>query len=137
QHMWATTCARPSSQLSPAELTACDEIDAQLRFYDPAKAAGVTWASEPNTLKNSATVSALIQSSCSGMRLHMQSHLPTPRVPALIMYGDFDPIPRASFEYLHQQIPGSQLVQIPHSGHFSFIEQPEAFIAAVRTFLLN
>jgi 3-oxoadipate enol-lactonase len=33
------------------------------------------------------------------------------------------------------QIPGAQLVVIQHAGHLSNLEQPEAFLQAVRGFL--
>ena len=137
QQARATTCAAPSSQLSPAQVADCNRIDALLRFYDPAKAAAVAWAMEPNTLKNADTVSSLINNNFSRVRSDMIAQLPALRVPTLIIHGDFDPIPLASAEYLQQRIPGSQLVVIAHSGHFSFIEQPEQFVAAVRAFLAH
>lgn len=135
QHELTTTCTYPSAELSPKAIDECNQIDAQLRFYDPAKAATVDWAMEENTVKNSVTVRALITSSFNRMQHDMDTQLPTVRVPTLIIHGDFDPIPLGSSEYLHQHIPGSQIVLIAQSGHFPFIEQPEQFVATLRSFL--
>jgi proline iminopeptidase len=135
QHELTTTCTRPGEELSPEAIAECNQLEAQLKFYDPAKAATVDWAMEENTLKNSATVRALITSSFNRMQHDIDTQLPTVRVPTLIIHGDFDPIPLGSSEYLHQHIPGSQIVLISQSGHFPFIEQPEQFVAALRAFL--
>ena len=106
-----------------------------MKFYDPAKAATVNWGLEANTLKNSDTVEALIINSFDRVQIDLDAQLPTLHVPTLIVHGDFDQIPLGSSEYLHQHIPGSQIVVVSHSGHFPFIEQPEQFVAALRTFL--
>jgi proline iminopeptidase len=135
QHELTTTCTRSSAELSPAAIDACNQLDARLRFYDPAKAATVDWAVEENTLNNSTTVRALITASFNRMRDDLDARLPSVRVPTLIVHGDFDPIPLGSSEYLHQHIPDSQIVLISQSGHFPFIEQPGQFAAALRSFL--
>ena len=36
---------------------------------------------------------------------------------------------------LHAGIEGSELVVVPGVGHMSFVEAPEAYLAAVRRFL--
>jgi pimeloyl-ACP methyl ester carboxylesterase len=36
---------------------------------------------------------------------------------------------------LHDGIPGSELAVIPDAGHMSFVEEPDAYLAAVRGFL--
>jgi pimeloyl-ACP methyl ester carboxylesterase len=92
---------------------------------------------EENTLKNSLTVRDLIENSFNRVQHDLNAQLPTLRIPTLIIHGDFDAIPVESSEYLHQQIPGSQIVVITESGHFPFIEQPEQFIVALRAFLHN
>jgi pimeloyl-ACP methyl ester carboxylesterase len=56
--------------------------------------------------------------------------------PTLIIVGAEDVVtPPASSENLHKRIPGSQLVQIPHAGHLSNLEQPDAFNDALAKFL--
>ena len=135
QNKLTTTCNRPIADLSPVEIETCNQIDAELKFYDPSKAVSVDWPDEENTIKNSDTVRALITSSFNKMQNDMDTQLSSLQVPTLIIHGDFDPIPQGSSEYLQQHIPGSQIVIIPQSGHFPFIEQPEQFVAAVRSFL--
>ena len=135
QHEWATTCSNGIAALSAKAIDECNQIDAQLRFYDPAKAAMVDWGMDENTLKNSDTVHALMKNSFDQIQPDIDAGLPTLRVPTLMIHGDFDPIPLGSSEYLHQHIPGSQFILVSHSGHFPFIEQPEQFVAALRTFL--
>jgi proline iminopeptidase len=136
QHELTTTCANSSAALSPKEVNECNKLDAQLRFYDPAKAP-VVWAIDKNTIKNNPTVRALLNNSFNKMQHDIDTQLPTIHVPTLIIHGDFDPIPVKSSEYLHEQIPESQIVIIIKAGHFPFMEQPEPFVAALRTFLSN
>ena len=64
--------------------------------------------------------------------------LPTIRVPTLVIVGEEDMVtPPADSAALHRGIAGSELVRIPHAGHLSSLEQPEAFNAAVARFLSN
>ncbi|CAN5753858.1 alpha/beta fold hydrolase [soil metagenome] len=58
------------------------------------------------------------------------------RVPALVVVGASDWLraPDAS-RTIASGIPGATLLIIPDAGHFSFGEQPEAFLNAVRHFL--
>ena len=43
-------------------------------------------------------------------------------VPALVLYGDAEPIPLASAEDWAAAIPGARLVVLPHAGHFPWLE---------------
>jgi len=56
--------------------------------------------------------------------------------PTLVVVGEHDrtTTPRAA-RVLHEGIEGSELAVIPDSGHMSFVEQPEAYLGAVRPFL--
>jgi len=65
----------------------------------------------------------------------------TPRLgrvtrPTLVVVGEGDrtTTPRAA-RVLHEGIPGSELIVLPGVGHMSFVETPEPYIKAVRTFL--
>ena len=136
QHELKTTCSQPSEELSQEAIERCMQLDAQLRFYDPAKAP-VDLTIDENTLKNADTVEALMRNSFNKKQHDMDTQLPNVHVPTLIIHGDFDPIPLQSSEYLHEQIPKSQIVIVNEAGHFPFIEQPEQFVAALRTFLGN
>jgi proline iminopeptidase len=136
QQELTTTCTRPSTELSPNVINECIQLDAQLRFYDPAKAP-VDLTIDENTLKNAEIVNEQMHTSLNKMQHDIETQLPTIHVPTLIIHGDFDPIPVKSSEYLHEQIPESQIVVITKAGHFPFIEQPEQFVEALRTFLSN
>jgi pimeloyl-ACP methyl ester carboxylesterase len=56
--------------------------------------------------------------------------------PALVIVGEQDTLtpPSVAQEYA-SRIPGAQLAVIQHAGHLSNLEQPEAFLQAVRGFL--
>jgi proline iminopeptidase len=56
--------------------------------------------------------------------------------PTVVIVGERDrtSTPRAA-RVLHDGISGSELVVLPEVGHLSFVEAPEAYLGAVRTFL--
>jgi proline iminopeptidase len=57
-------------------------------------------------------------------------------VPTLITVGRDDFItPPSRAEIMHAGIPGSELVIFERSGHYPFVEEPEAFFAAAHDFL--
>jgi 3-oxoadipate enol-lactonase len=56
--------------------------------------------------------------------------------PTLVIVGEEDTLtPPSTARNYAAQIPGAQLVVIPHAGHLSNLEQPQAFIQAIRQFL--
>lgn len=56
--------------------------------------------------------------------------------PTLLIWGDADEdTPLADAELMHEGITSSDLVVIPGAGHFSFLDDPEAFIEHVQAFL--
>jgi len=57
--------------------------------------------------------------------------------PTLIIYGNQEPATDISAPVYKSGIADSQLVIIPHSGHFPFIEQPVRFNNAVNLFWLS
>jgi 3-oxoadipate enol-lactonase len=62
--------------------------------------------------------------------------LATIQVPSLVIVGEEDTItPPAEAERLQAAIPSSTLVRIPHAGHLSSLENPDAFNVAVAQFL--
>ncbi len=57
-------------------------------------------------------------------------------VPVLILHGRYDPVIAPSTAWgLHKQIPGSELVILPATGHLPFAEVPDVFVRTVETFL--
>ena len=81
-----------------------------------------------------------IAAASRGMALRLDSTdlLAGIQVPTLVIVGEQDALtpPDVARAYA-QQIPNAQLVVIPHAGHISNMEQPEAFLLAVRGFLHN
>lgn len=57
------------------------------------------------------------------------------RVPALVVYGDHDILPKGPATRLHELISGSELVEIPRSGHMVFDDNPDSFADAVLRFI--
>jgi pimeloyl-ACP methyl ester carboxylesterase len=56
--------------------------------------------------------------------------------PTLVVVGEHDRTTTArAARVLHDRIPGSELAVIPDAGHMSFVEEPDAYLAAVRGFL--
>jgi len=55
--------------------------------------------------------------------------------PTLIVHGAEDFIVPAAPDLVHQLIPSARLAVIPDSGHYPFIEQPEAFTRTLRAFI--
>jgi pimeloyl-ACP methyl ester carboxylesterase len=67
---------------------------------------------------------------------NLRDLLPRITVPTLLVYRDQDVrAPLSVAEDLHMSIPGSRLVVLPGAGHVCNVEAPEAFNAAVRSFL--
>jgi len=61
--------------------------------------------------------------------------LPLIRIPTLVLAGERDRQFMPSAEYIAAKIPGAEKVIIAGAGHAANIDQPEAFNAAVRSFL--
>jgi pimeloyl-ACP methyl ester carboxylesterase len=53
----------------------------------------------------------------------------------LILHGDKDPIPLASAYEWEKAFPRATLVPVAGAGHFSFIEQPQALLRTIQTFV--
>ncbi|MGH6769910.1 MAG: alpha/beta fold hydrolase [Xanthobacteraceae bacterium] len=58
------------------------------------------------------------------------------KVPTLLIWGENDGIVTTRYgETFRKLIPGTRLVTIPKAGHLPQIEQPQAFLAELNTFL--
>jgi 3-oxoadipate enol-lactonase len=71
-------------------------------------------------------------------RFERSADLPQVRPPTLVVSGEHDkqPLPAAA-RAMAEKIPGAQFTLIPDAGHLVNLEQPAAFNAAVRAFLLR
>ncbi|MEI9995813.1 MAG: alpha/beta fold hydrolase [Rhizomicrobium sp.] len=61
--------------------------------------------------------------------------LPAIKVPSLVVVGEKDTPFLAASDYMAAKIPGAQKAVIPDAGHAANIDNPEAFNAAIETFL--
>ena len=59
------------------------------------------------------------------------------RLPTLLLHGKDDIIPMSAAMEIRESIPGAQLVQIPHCGHFPYIESPDILFSEIDRFLEN
>lgn len=79
-----------------------------------------------------------IAAASRGMALRADSSdlLSSITCPTLVLVGEQDVLtpPQLAQEYA-TKIPGAQFVVIPHAGHLSNLEQPQAFLQAVDRFL--
>jgi proline iminopeptidase len=55
--------------------------------------------------------------------------------PALVMCGMHDILTPACSRLMHEALPDSRIAVFPNSGHLPFWEEPEAYFAALLTFL--
>jgi len=71
-----------------------------------------------------------------GLAIEVEDALPRVPQPVLVLTGRHDRtcVPAAA-ERIAELVPGSTLHVLENSGHMGFIEQPEEYVAAVRTFL--
>jgi pimeloyl-ACP methyl ester carboxylesterase len=57
-------------------------------------------------------------------------------VPTLVLWGESDRVVRPNYgRALQQAIPGARFQLISSAGHYPYLEQPDAFVAAVTAFL--
>ena len=66
----------------------------------------------------------------------MEKTLERVRARTLVLRGQHDNVCRASSKVLAASIPGASLAILPNAGHMAPLEQPRAFSAAIRAFLL-
>jgi pimeloyl-ACP methyl ester carboxylesterase len=64
-----------------------------------------------------------------------RDRLPRITARALVIAGAHDVIPVERTREISEGIPGSQFVVFERSGHFSPVEEQDAFVATVRRFL--
>jgi pimeloyl-ACP methyl ester carboxylesterase len=46
------------------------------------------------------------------------------RIPALVIHGEYDLVPKELAAHIAQAIPGARFVLLEDAGHFSFLERP-------------
>ncbi|HEY7592935.1 MAG TPA: alpha/beta hydrolase [Actinophytocola sp.] len=98
---------------------------------------------------NLATVTAAFENTIFDARTMVRSmevlatwsaadRLPAIRVPTLVVVGARDRITHpAQTRRIARRIPGAEVVELPRSGHFPWLEEPDRFATAVRGWLAD
>lgn len=72
------------------------------------------------------------------IREHVEYDLPHISVPTLIIWGEDDDnsyTPPSDASVFQNRIPGAQMQMLKKAGHYSFLDQPEAFLQALLPFI--
>ena len=66
----------------------------------------------------------------------LRAQLGAVRAPVLVVTGERDGLtPPVAGRRIHEAMPGSSYAEIPGAGHFPWVDEPDAFLAAVLPFL--
>jgi proline iminopeptidase len=105
-------------------------------LHSPATAArmrGDLCAAPAAALRNFSNINRSIMGSLGAFDLRPQ--LAAIKVPTLVIHGASDPIPMASAREWAASLSDGRLLVIEQSGHFPFVERPDAFFPAATAFL--
>jgi 3-oxoadipate enol-lactonase len=64
-----------------------------------------------------------------------RSGIKATKAPVLFIVGEKDGTTPAAMRQMHEALPGSGFVELPHAGHISNLDQPAMFTRAIREFL--
>jgi proline iminopeptidase len=98
-----------------------------------ARMRGDLCAAPAAALRNFSTINQSIMGSLGAFDLRPQ--LAAIKVPTLVIHGASDPIPMASAREWAASLGDGRLLVIEQSGHFPFVERPDAFFPAATAFL--
>ncbi|MFQ5528498.1 MAG: alpha/beta fold hydrolase [Thermoanaerobaculia bacterium] len=120
------------AQKKPEAIEKLLELSFKVQFEDPAKLAELELYVPKDYATRSKRFGALgpeLQS------FDFHEELSGVNVPVLVLYGSAEPGGPLGGAAIHEALPDSEWVEIDGAGHFPFIEQPDAFLEAVRGFL--
>ena len=103
--------------------------------HNPSKADELNLNMTQKAALNGVLVRQLIGKDLYSKPYDLHGPLKKLKVPALVIQGDSDLIPVSVGENLHKSIPGSNFVLIEKSGHFPYIENPDALFSSLNEFL--
>lgn len=102
-------------------------------FADRGRADGLRIAFTELTARRGSDVAAGVMGPLGSF--DFWSEVASIEAPTLIVHGAADPSPLEVPTALREAIPGAELVVLEDSGHFPFLEEPQAFREAVGSFL--
>lgn len=103
--------------------------------YNPEKADLLNLYMSPKASIDGAQVYEIFRENLFTNSFNFDKQLKLLKIPALIIHGDFDPIPPSTAENLHQTIDGSKYILIKDCGHFPYVETPDELFKQLNTFL--
>jgi pimeloyl-ACP methyl ester carboxylesterase len=113
-----------------------DDVETNPTFAGFEKLAAVDYRSLSSTPTAYADFQAAVERMWAKEPNYTAADLAKITTPVAIADGDHDEaIKRAHTEYLARSIPGAKLIIFPDASHFAFLQQPDAFNAAVIGFL--
>lgn len=120
----------------PALCREHDRIFLRLYLFHPERLEGSAWDmcnSSPAALRNSATVFKAVITSLGDFDLRpMLSRL---KVPALVIEGEKTNVPLDATREWAKSPPDARLLLIPDAGHAAFVDQTDAVLEAIQSFL--
>ena len=118
----------------PDALKAFYQLTFRPSFFDPSKVQHLNlWFDDQFAAKSS--MLGLLDRDAAFVTYDLHPLLDQIQVPVLIVFGVHDTISEADLDPMLQALPDARLVRMDSSGHFPFIERPEAFDRHVRHFL--
>jgi pimeloyl-ACP methyl ester carboxylesterase len=102
-------------------------------FGNPALAERLTFEFDEHVLRNNAVTAGCIRSDLGQWDIHDQ--LARITAPTLIIAGDSGIFSVDDSEAVRRRIPNAKLEILEGVGHLPYVEAPEKFASAVRTFL--
>ena len=105
-----------------------------LYFYKPSDVKQLTLQSTPESFKSGSKVAEILATNYLA-KYDLKAQLKTLTIPVLLVHGRTDIVPLSTAQETQAAIPGAQLVILEECDHFPYIEQPNKFFAAVRSFL--
>ena len=140
------------SQLTPDELTSLRSLQAAYHAGDHSDAllvehaallAGAYLVSDEHTAliagrlyRSRPDIGQLLQADLHRIRFDSTDALASFASPALIIQGAEDVMDPDMAHRQHALMPDAELVILEHCGHYGWLDQPEAWLSTVETFLL-
>ncbi len=116
----------------PAAVEAALKLSFRSQFHDPSQVDALRFHIEPDYAERSRQFGYMLPDL---LDYDVTGDLERVRVPVLLLFGADEPGARIGGKVLAEGLPQARLVTIPDAGHFSFVEQRDAFFQAVRGFL--
>jgi pimeloyl-ACP methyl ester carboxylesterase len=131
----ADAWARESEARTPEDVASLLEDQLPFHFADPRDPRLAEYAERSAGGVGSADVLRHFEAIDYGM-IEVEDRLDRVEGPMLVLVGRHErTCPVAASEAIAAGVPDAELVVLEHSAHMGFVEEPEAYVAAVRLFL--